>query len=221
MFHYLLVTLPIFANAVFGDNLDPYHVPVYHPEPYQPPVHAPIPHHAPPAPHYQHYDETPKAYAFKYDVNDEYRGTRYNVEESTDGKLTTGSYQVALPDGRIQTVTYTVDGYSGFIADVHYDGVAIPPKHEPHPVYTPPPPPHYHPVHKQGPIGPPPPPPHLFTPGSLAPTAVGPGPFASRAAGPAPLPLTPLPGLDSTPIFRSGPSIDPTRGFGGAPNFGF
>ncbi|CAB4057806.1 unnamed protein product [Lepeophtheirus salmonis] len=202
MFHYLLVTLPIFANAVFGDNLDPYHVPVYHPEPYQPPVHAPIPHHAPPAPHYQHYDETPKAYAFKYDVNDEYRGTRYNVEESTDGKLTTGSYQVALPDGRIQTVTYTVDGYSGFIADVHYDGVAIPPKHEPHPVYTP--------TSTSS-----------LPSSSLAPTAVGSGPFASRAAGPAPLPLTPLPGLDSTPIFRSGPSIDPTRGFGGAPNFGF
>ena len=29
-----------------------------------------------------------------------------------------------LPDGRVQTVTYAVDAYNGFIADVAYEGVA-------------------------------------------------------------------------------------------------
>ncbi|XP_059096780.1 uncharacterized protein LOC131891267 [Tigriopus californicus] len=39
------------------------------------------------------------------------------------------------PDGRTQTVTYTVDGYSGYVADVQYAGEA---KYEP---YQPKPPP--------------------------------------------------------------------------------
>ena len=36
-----------------------------------------------------------------------------------------------MPDGRTQTVTYKVDGYSGFVADVKYDGYAKPYEYKP------------------------------------------------------------------------------------------
>jgi hypothetical protein len=41
---------------------------------------------------------------------------------------------VALPDGRIQTVTYHADG-NGYVADVQYQGQAVYP--EVKPVYVP------------------------------------------------------------------------------------
>ena len=47
----------------------------------------------------------------------------------------TGTYYVVLPDGRKQSVDYKVDAYSGYVADVNYDGIAY------HPVaasYSPP-----------------------------------------------------------------------------------
>ena len=47
-----------------------------------------------------------------------------NQYEARDGDKTTGSYSVVLPDGRRQTVNYYVDGYSGYVADVTYDGYA-------------------------------------------------------------------------------------------------
>jgi len=47
-----------------------------------------------------------------------------NQYEARDGDKTTGSYSVVLPDGRKQTVNYYVDGYSGYVADVQYDGYA-------------------------------------------------------------------------------------------------
>jgi hypothetical protein len=42
--------------------------------------------------------------------------------ESRDGDYTKGKYFVQLPDGRLQTVDYYVDGYSGYVAKVSYDG---------------------------------------------------------------------------------------------------
>ena len=68
------------------------------------------------------------------------------------GKAVSGSYTVHLPDGRIQTVTYTADHYNGYVADVSYTGEAVYPKYEPKPykpapAYKPaPPPPAYKPA---------------------------------------------------------------------------
>nr|XP_040579904.1 cuticle protein 7-like [Lepeophtheirus salmonis] len=77
------------------------------------------------------YEEAPQPYAFQYGVADDYTGSNFSAEENADGKITSGSYKVALPDGRIQTVTYTVDAYNGFVADVQYEGTPLYPKYEP------------------------------------------------------------------------------------------
>ena len=42
--------------------------------------------------------------------------------ESRDGDNTKGKYFVQLPDGRLQTVEYYVNGDSGYVAKVSYDG---------------------------------------------------------------------------------------------------
>merc|ERR1711956_143619 len=99
------------------------------------PYHAPAPHHAP-----AHYDESPKPYSFQYGVADTYSGAQFNAQETADGKVVTGSYQVALPDGRIQTVTYTADHYNGYVADVSYEGTPVYPEAKPYhaaPKYAP------------------------------------------------------------------------------------
>ncbi|XP_057372207.1 cuticle protein 19-like [Daphnia carinata] len=61
-------------------------------------------------------------YDFNWAVNDGY-GNDYSHSESSDSKVTTGSYRVLLPDGRVQIVTYKADSY-GYTADVKYDGEA-------------------------------------------------------------------------------------------------
>merc|ERR1711997_676976 len=96
--------------------------------------YAPAPYH--PAPKAPHYDESPKPYAFQYGVADDYSGAKFNAQETADGKAVSGSYQVALPDGRIQTVTYTADHYNGYVADVKYEGTPSTPR----PSLTTPPP---------------------------------------------------------------------------------
>merc|ERR1712106_331586 len=64
----------------------------------------------------------PALYAFQYGVNDDYSGNNFQQSETRDGYATSGSYTVALPDGRIQTVKYADNG-DGIIQDVTYDGV--------------------------------------------------------------------------------------------------
>ena len=55
-------------------------------------------------------------------------------------QVVSGSYTVQLPDGRVQTVTYTADDYTGYVADVKYEGQAVFPEVKP---YKPPAAPKY------------------------------------------------------------------------------
>merc|ERR1712215_205131 len=80
-----------------------------------------------PAPSY----EQPAKYDFNYAVKDDYSGNNYGHSEARDGYDTQGAYYVLLPDSRLQKVTYTVNGDSGFVADVAYEGEAQFPKYEP------------------------------------------------------------------------------------------
>ena len=64
-------------------------------------------------------------YNFAWAVKDDYTYNDYAHQESGDDKgYVTGSYSVLLPDGRTQTVNYKADDYSGYVADVKYDGEA-------------------------------------------------------------------------------------------------
>ncbi|XP_069974105.1 pro-resilin-like [Penaeus vannamei] len=78
----------------------------------------------------------PAKYDFNYAVNDPPSGNDFGHQEARDGPSTQGSYYVLLPDGRLQRVTYTVNGDSGYVADVTYEGEAQYPTAPPRP-YTP------------------------------------------------------------------------------------
>ena len=129
--------------------------PAYAPAPYKPaPAYAPAPAYKPAAYKEPAYDE-PAAYTYQYGVQDDYSGANFGQNEARDGYATNGEYRVALPDGRTQIVTYQVaDGYSGYIADVKYEGQAqypeykptykAAPAYKPAPKYAPAPAPAYH-----------------------------------------------------------------------------
>ena len=57
-------------------------------------------------------------------VKDDDSNNDFGQNEERDGDVTSGSYYVALPDGRIQRVTYSVDGDGGYLAEVTYEGEA-------------------------------------------------------------------------------------------------
>merc|ERR1712025_1558930 len=80
-----------------------------------------------PAPSY----EEPAKYDFNYAVKDDYSGNDFGHQEARDGYDTQGSYYVQLPDGRLQKVSYTVNGDSGYVADVPYEGEAQYPEYKP------------------------------------------------------------------------------------------
>ena len=50
-------------------------------------------------------DEVP-VYKYTYAVKDDYSFSNFNAHEERDGYNAQGGYQVALPDGRTQIVTY-------------------------------------------------------------------------------------------------------------------
>merc|ERR1712071_226802 len=84
-----------------------------------------------PAAYPKSYDYPAMPYDFAYQVVDDYTYNNYGHKETSDGKVVSGSYNVLLPDGRTQTVTYTVDDYSGYVAKVEYAGEAKYPEYKP------------------------------------------------------------------------------------------
>merc|ERR1712032_671134 len=111
------------------------HAPVHHavhaaPAYAAPVVHAAPAYHAPVKAGYVADDLAEQSpYTFTYAVADDYSKANFQSEESSDGASNVaGSYSVALPDGRIQHVKYTSNGYDGFVADVTYEGTAVYPE---------------------------------------------------------------------------------------------
>ena len=96
-----------------------------------PASYAPVPAYKP-APSYP---EEPPKYTYSYAVKDDYSNNNFGATEDRDGYATSGSYYVALPDGRLQKVTYSVNGDGGYVADVTYEGEAQYPEAKP---YAPP-----------------------------------------------------------------------------------
>merc|ERR1719341_1359837 len=100
------------------------------------------PSYGPPPPSYPvpSYKEPGMPFNFVYAVRDDYTGNDFSHDESSDGHVTSGSYRVALPDGRTQIVTFTADHENGYNADVTYEGEAQYPEPKPYapPAYGPP-----------------------------------------------------------------------------------
>nr|XP_027216966.1 pro-resilin-like [Penaeus vannamei] len=70
------------------------------------------------------YESTEAKYSFNWAVSDDSSSNEFGHQEARDGDDTQGSYYVQLPDGRLQTVKYFVDGDSGYVAQVSYEGEA-------------------------------------------------------------------------------------------------
>ncbi|XP_069164021.1 pro-resilin-like [Procambarus clarkii] len=111
--------------------------------PYNPPVNSynpPPPSYKHPAPSYNPPAGNPK-YDFNWKVKDDPSGNDFGHQESRDGYNTQGAYYVLLPDGRLQRVSYTVNGDSGYVAQVEYEGEAqypaYQPSYKPSPSYQP------------------------------------------------------------------------------------
>jgi hypothetical protein len=69
------------------------------------------------------FSQAPQPYSFEYDVQDKESYNDFLHSEKSDYNVVTGSYRVALPDGRTQIVTYRADK-DGYNADVKYEGEA-------------------------------------------------------------------------------------------------
>ena len=68
----------------------------------------------------------PQPFSYEYGVADDYSKTNFKKTETQDAKgVVTGSFTIALPDGRIQTTSYTADHVNGFVAEVSYSGEPV------------------------------------------------------------------------------------------------
>ncbi|XP_042858891.1 pro-resilin-like [Penaeus japonicus] len=73
---------------------------------------------------FESYESGEAKYDFNWAVKHEDSGNDFGHQEARNGDHTQGSYYVQLPDGRLQTVRYVVDGDDGYVAEVNYDGEA-------------------------------------------------------------------------------------------------
>merc|ERR1719278_1737498 len=73
------------------------------------------------------YPDIEPKYQYQYAVTDDYTKSNFQAQEERDGFSTLGSYRVALPDGRIQIVTYSANK-DGYVAEVTYEGEAVYPE---------------------------------------------------------------------------------------------
>lgn len=150
------------APAPYHPAPAPYHAPA--PAPYHPPAPKPAPYHPPkPAPYHPEpaYKLPPRPFAYEYGVNDEYSGAYFSKAETQDDYgVVSGEYKVALPDGRVQIVTYHADHENGYIADVRYEGEPHYEPHHPKPAPHHPAPAPYHPKPAPAPYHPPAPAPY-------------------------------------------------------------
>merc|ERR1712123_257885 len=144
--HHAVHAAPL-AHAVHAAPVIAHHAPVAHAVHAAPVIaHAAPAYAAPvvaaPAYHEPAYKETPEPYTYTYGVADDYSKANFNAAETSDvNGVVSGSYSVALPDGRTQTVTYTADHVNGYVAEVTYEGVPVYPEAKP---YIPAPAPAYH-----------------------------------------------------------------------------
>ena len=68
----------------------------------------------------------PQPFSYEYGVADDYSKANFRKTETQDAAGNVGgSFTIALPDGRIQTTTYTADHTNGFVAEVTYSGEAV------------------------------------------------------------------------------------------------
>ncbi|XP_066948518.1 pro-resilin-like [Macrobrachium rosenbergii] len=70
------------------------------------------------------YESGEAKYSFNWAVDHDPSSNEFGHQETRDGDETQGSYYVELPDGRLQTVKYVVEGDSGYVAEVNYEGSA-------------------------------------------------------------------------------------------------
>ncbi|XP_068210712.1 pupal cuticle protein Edg-84A-like [Palaemon carinicauda] len=67
------------------------------------------------------YESSEARYSFNWAVDHDPSSNEFGHQESRDGDETQGSYYVELPDGRLQTVKYFVNGDSGYVAEVNHE----------------------------------------------------------------------------------------------------
>ncbi|XP_064077125.1 pro-resilin-like [Macrobrachium nipponense] len=79
---------------------------------------------APGASSEESFESSEAKYNFNWAVRDESSENDFGHQEAREGDDTQGSYYVHLPDGRLQKVSYHVDGDDGYVAEVSYEGEA-------------------------------------------------------------------------------------------------